>query len=177
LALLKTMSKSIKDNICEEQLFERLYNKYAKNLHNFLYYKFGEHLNPQDKMQEAFVKLWQNCAKVSPDKAKSFLFTTANNLMLNAVAHHKVVLRYENLPQKHSTNESPEFILQEKEYHKKLQKALANLTEAQRVAFLMNRVEGKRFKEIAVLLDISAKAVEKRIYGALKTLREDIDEL
>jgi RNA polymerase sigma-70 factor (ECF subfamily) len=39
----------------------------------------------------------------------------------------------------------------------------------------MNRVEGKRFKEIAALLDISTKAVEKRIYGALKKLREDID--
>ncbi|MCT4630945.1 sigma factor-like helix-turn-helix DNA-binding protein, partial [Winogradskyella sp.] len=55
------------------------------------------------------------------------------------------------------------------------QNAIANLTEAQRVAFLMNRVEGKRFKEIAALLDISTKAVEKRIYGALKKLREDID--
>ena len=42
---------------------------------------------------------------------------------------------------------------------------------------MMNRVEGKRFKEIAALLDISTKAVEKRIYGALKKLREDIKEL
>ncbi|MDG4716991.1 MULTISPECIES: RNA polymerase sigma factor [Winogradskyella] len=171
------MSQPIKDHICEEQLFERLYKKHSKNLHDFLYYKFGDHLNPSDKVQEAFIKLWQNCGKVSPDKAKSFLFTTANNLMLNAVAHRKVVLKYEKLPQKKSTNETPEFVLQEKEYHQKLQKALSKLTEAQRVAFLMNRVEGKKFKEIAALLDISTKAVEKRIYGALKKLREDIDEL
>jgi RNA polymerase sigma-70 factor (ECF subfamily) len=67
--------------------------------------------------------------------------------------------------------------MQEKEYYQKLQKALANLTEAQRTAFLLNRVEGKRFKEIAQLLNISTKAVEKRIYGALKKLREDIEEL
>ncbi|WP_422105696.1 RNA polymerase sigma factor [Winogradskyella sp.] len=171
------MNRPLQDHICEERLFERLYEKHSKNLYDFLYYKFGERLNPKDKVQDAFIKLWQNCAKISPDKAKSFLFTTANNLMLNAVAHQKVVLKYEKLPQKISTNESPEFILQEKEYHKKLQKALANLTEAQRVAFLMNRVEGKRFKEIAAILDISTKAVEKRIYGALKALREDIDGL
>lgn len=171
------MSQPLQDNICEEQLFERFYKKHSKNLHDFLYYKFGEHLNPQDKVQEAFIKLWQNCSKVSPEKAKSFLFTTANNLMLNAVAHQKVVLKHQKIPQKHSTNETPEFVMQEKEYHQKLQNALANLTEAQRVAFLMNRVEGKRFKEIAALLDISTKAVEKRIYGALKKLREDIDEL
>lgn len=171
------MSQPIQDNICEEQLFGRLYKKHAKNLHDFLYFKFGEHLNPQDKVQEAFIKLWQNCGKVSPDKAKSYLFTTANNLMLNALAHQKVVLKFQKLPQKHATNESPEFIMQENEYRKKVQTALANLTEAQRSAFLMNRVEGKRFKEIAALLDISVKAVEKRIYGALKKLRQDIDGL
>ncbi len=169
------MSQPLQDNICETQLFERLYNKHAKNLHDFLYYKFGEHLNPQDKVQEAFIKLWQNCAKIAPPKAKSYLFTTANNLMLNAVAHQKVVLKFNKQPQKHSTNESPEFVMQEKEYHEKLQKALANLTEAQRVAFLLNRVEGKRFKEIAELLGISTKAVEKRIYGALKKLRKEIE--
>lgn len=171
------MNQPLQNNICEDQLFERFYKKHSKNLHDFLYYKFGEHLNPQDKVQEAFIKLWQNCTKVSPEKAKSFLFTTANNLMLNAVAHQKVVLKYTKIPQKYSTNESPEFVLQEKEYHQKLQNALANLTEAQRVAFLLNRVEGKRFKEIAALLGISTKAVEKRIYGALKKLRKDIDEL
>lgn len=171
------MSKPLQDNICDSHLFERLYKKHSKNLHDFLYYKFGEHLNPEDKVQEAFIKLWQNCSKVAPDKAKSFLFTTANNLMLNAVAHQKVVLKFRTIPKKTATNETPEFVMQEKEYNLKLQKALSNLTEAQRVAFLLNRVEGKRFKEIAQLLDLSTKAVEKRIYGALKKLREDIEEL
>jgi len=93
------------------------------------------------------------------------------------VAHQKVVLKHSKKPQRHSTNETPEFVLQEKEYHQKLQNAINNLTEAQRVAFLLNRVEGKRFKEIAELLGISVKAVEKRIYGALKKLRLQIDEL
>ena len=171
------MNKSLQDNICQQTLFERFYKKHSKNLHDFLYYKYGSELNPEDKVQEAFIKLWQNCKKVTPNKAKSFLFTTANNLMLNAVAHRKVVLKYEKTPQQSVTTETPEFVIEEKEYHQKLQNALANLTEAQRVAFLMNRVEGKRFKEIAQLLDISVKAVEKRIYGALKKLRKDIKEL
>lgn len=169
------MSKELYDNICEEHLFSSIYNKYAKDLHDFLYYKFGELLNPKDKVQEAFIKLWENCGKVSVDKAKSFVFTTANNLMLNEVAHQKVVLKYTQTKPKHYTNENPEFLMQEEEYSKKLQNAIANLTEAQREVFLMNRVEGKKFKEIASLLDISTKAVEKRIYGALDKLRKEIE--
>ena len=67
--------------------------------------------------------------------------------------------------------------MEENQYRKKLENAIANLTEAERVAFLMNRTEGKRFKEIAQILDISTKAVEKRIYGALKKLRKEIEEI
>ncbi len=171
------MVKKQHDTICEEQLFSSIFKKHSKDLHNFLYYKYGNLLNPKDKVQEAFIKLWQNCAKVAPEKAKSFVFTTANNLMLNEVAHQKVVLKHQHSKPKHYTNESPEFLMQESQYNDKLQRALSNLTEAQRLAFMMNRVEGKRFKDIAELLGISVKAVEKRIYGALKKLRKDIKEL
>ncbi len=171
------MQKDINDNICNETIFSSVFNKYSKDLHDFLYYKFGEAFNPKDKVQDAFIKLWQNCSKVSPNKAKSFLFTVANNLMLNEAAHQKVVLAYQKMAPKHYTNESPEFLMEENEYMQKLQKAISNLTEAQRTAFLLNRIEGKKHKEIATLLDISTKAVEKRIYGALKKLREDIEEI
>ncbi|WP_452222858.1 RNA polymerase sigma factor [Lacinutrix chionoecetis] len=171
------MAKKLHDNICDEIRFNALFKKYAKDLHNFLYYKFGDHLNPKDKTQDAFIKLWENCKKVAPEKAKSYLFTIANNLMLNEAKHHKIVLKHQKLKQKHQTNLSPEFILEEKQYMQKLETALSRLSEAQRTAFLMNRVEGKKHKEIAELLGISSKAVEKRIYGALKKLREDIKEL
>ena len=169
------MQKEIRDNICEEHMFSAMFNKYAKDLHNFLYYKFGERLNPQDKVQEAFIKLWENCAKVSPLKAKSYVFTIGNNLMLNEAAHQKVVLKHQQHIPKTSTNENPQFIMEENEYLQKLERAISNLSEAQRSAFLMNRIEGKKHKEIAALLDISTKAVEKRIYGALKKLREEIE--
>jgi len=171
------MAKDIRDNICSESLFSSVFEKHSKNLHDFLYYKFGEDLNPKDKVQEAFIKLWENCSKVSPNKAKSYLFTVANNLMLNEAAHKKVVLKYQKIKPKSYTNETPEFILEGNEYMDKLQKAISNLSEAQREAFLMNRIEGKKHKEIAEILNISTKAVEKRIYGALKKLRTDIKEI
>lgn len=171
------MKKSIRDNICDEQVFSTLFHKYSEDLYRFLYYKFGESMNPRDKVQEAFIKLWENCGKTTPNKAKSFLFTIGNNLMLNEAAHQKVVLKYAQEKPKAHTNESPEFILREKEYMEKLQNALSNLTQAQRIAFMMNRMEGKKFKEIANLLDISVKAVEKRVYGALKKLSEEIKEI
>jgi RNA polymerase sigma-70 factor (ECF subfamily) len=171
------MLKNLKENVCEEVLFSSLFKKYSKDLHNFLYYKYGSQLNPKDKVQEAFIKLWENCSKVPPEKAKSYIFTIGNNAMLNDIKHQKVVLEYQKLKPKSYTNETPEFLMQETEYMQKLQHAISGLTEAQRAAFLLNRVEGKKHKEIALLLDISTKAVEKRIYGALKKIRETIKEI
>ncbi|WP_299216008.1 sigma-70 family RNA polymerase sigma factor [uncultured Aquimarina sp.] len=169
------MPKDLFENVCEERLFSQLFAKHSKNLHDFIYYKYGEHINPKDQVQEAFIKLWDNCNKVSLEKAKSFLFTVANNLSLNQIKHDKVKLRYQQTETNDRTNESPHFVLEEKEYLQKYQTALAKLTEAQRVTFLMNRIEGKKHKEIADLLGISRKAVEKRIYGALEKLRKDIE--
>ncbi len=169
------MPKDLFDNVCEEKIFTGLFQKHSKELHDFIYYKYGEHIDPKDKVQEAFIKLWDNCKKTPIQKAKSFLFTVANNLSLNQIKHNKVKLKFQQVDHIDRTNENPEFILQEKEYLLKYQKALSNLTEAQRVAFLLNRVEGKKHKEIAESLGISRKAVEKRIYGALEKLRKDID--
>lgn len=156
-------------------MFSNIYNKYAKSLHDFLYYKYGERLNPGDKTQDAFAKLWENCKKVSSEKAKSFLFTTANNLMLNEVKHQKVVLRYQSVAPKGYTNENPEFLLEKEQYHKKYQDALAKMSDEQRTAFMLNKVEGKKHEEIAQLLGVTRKVVEYRIYSAFDLLKKELE--
>lgn len=169
------MPKNFLENICEEKLFSSIFMKYAKSLHDFLYYKYGSQLNPEDKVQDAFIKLWDKCKDVPIEKAKSFLFTVANNNMLNAIKHEKVVLNFKNSTTKNYTIEDPAFLMEENEYLLKYQKALEKLSDGQREAFLLNRIEGKKHKEIAEMLAISVKAVEKRIYSALKILRKDIE--
>jgi len=160
--------------ICEEKIFEGIYNKYAKTLHDFLYYKFGESLGPVDKTQEAFMKLWDNCTKVPVAKAKSYLFTIANNMMLNEAKHQKVVLKHRKITPEYHTNENPEFLLEKKQYLERYQKALAKLSDEQRVAFLLSKADGKKHSEIATMLGITQKVVEYRIYTAFKILKREL---
>jgi RNA polymerase sigma-70 factor (ECF subfamily) len=163
------------DNICTEESFNEIFRLHSRELHDFLYYKYGMDNNPKDLVQEAFIKLWDNCHKILPGKARSFLFTVANRLMLNELSRKKTALNYsskENL--KDHNSESPEYLMEEKEYMEKLKTGIENLTEEQRTAFLLNRIEGKRHQEIAEMLGISRKAVEKRIYTALRKLKEQV---
>ena len=169
------MPKELHENICEEAIFANIYKKHSKDLHNYLYYKYGERFNPNDKAQEAFIKLWDNCKKVTLSKAKSFLFTVANNMMLNEIKHQKVVLEYQQISTKHYTNETPEFLLEKEQFLENYKKALSNLNEEQRVAFLLNKVEGKKHNEIADLLGVTKKVVEYRIYTAFNKLKDELE--
>jgi len=169
------LKKDLHKDICEDSVFEVLYNKLATDLHNYLYYKYGDTLNSNDKAQEAFIKLWENCKKVTMSKAKSFLYTVANNLMLNEIKHRKVVLKYQATKPKGHTNESPEFLMEKEEYLKKYQKVLSTLTDEQRTAFLLNKAEGKKHEEIAQMLGVTRKVVEYRIYTAFNVLKNELE--
>lgn len=163
-------------NLCNDKTFNGFYEKYSRDLYNFMYYKCGDGDSSLDLVQEAFVKIFQNCGKIEFSKAKSYLFTTANNLFLNTVKHQKVKLAYaKHQPAEVVTGEDPQFVLQEKEYMEELENAIASLTDAQREVFLLNRIDGKKYREIAEMLNISEKAVEKRMMGALKKLRAQLD--
>lgn len=164
-------------DICEEEIFNKLFKSHSKDLYRFLYYKYGADNNPHDIVQEAFIKLWDNCRKVLPEKARSFLFTVANNQMLNELAKRKTVFKFTQEKHKASTEESPQYLMEENEYLVRLQRAIEELTEEQRVAFLLNRIEGKKHKEIAEILGISQKAVEKRIYTALSILLDKVGKI
>lgn len=159
---------------CKENIFSEFFNNHAKNLRNFLLFKFGNQDHAEDITQEAFIKLWQNCKDVPLEKAKSYIYTIANNSSLNIITHEKVKLNYQkNNAHIDRSNENPEFLLEEKQFKDKLLVAIENLNETQRIAFLMNRIDGKKYYEIAEELNISVKAVEKRIHLALVELRKE----
>lgn len=170
------MGEPINTGMCAEIIFSDFFRKNARPLRNFLIYKFGNEQSAEDITQEAFIKLWKNCVDVQVEKAKSYIYTIANNASLNTIAHEKVKLNYKKA-HLHSdrSDENPEFLLEEKQFREKLLGAIAQLNETQRVAFLMHRIDGKKYAEIAEALNISTKAVEKRIHLALKELRKEFE--
>ncbi|MGY3792928.1 RNA polymerase sigma factor [Aquimarina sp. 433] len=169
------MPKKLNEDVCDEKMFSMIYRKYKQDIYNFLYYRYGESLGPKDTMQEVFVKLLSHCKEVTPEKARGFLFKVAKNMMLNAIKHQKVVLKHQEVKPKDYTNESPEFILEQQQFLKRYQNALSRLTEDQRTAFLLNKVEGKKHAEIAEMLGITRKAAENRIYAAYNKLKSELE--
>ncbi len=164
-----------KRNLCSETLFQKAFFEYAKDLKRFLFFKFKDMETAEDILQESFLKLWKNCEKVTYSKVKSYLFTIANNAFLDVKKHEKVVRDYNKSYVEQNKTVSPEFLIIEKEFYTKVERAIASLPPKQREVFIMSKIEKLKYKEIAQKLDISVKAVEKRMHQALKSFKERID--
>jgi RNA polymerase sigma-70 factor (ECF subfamily) len=154
-------------DVCKDDVYKSIFFDYYESLRAFIYSKSGSYTIAEDIAQEAFLKLWIKCALIIFSKAKSFLYTVANNLFINSVKHEKVVLEYSKSFIENKS-ESPEFLLEEKEFKKKLEDAINTMSEKERTVFLMSRIEGLKYKEIAERIDVSVKSVEKRMSKALK---------
>lgn len=159
--------------------FEQVYEQLFPQLLSFMYYKTGDMEQAKDYTQEAFSRYWLNAGKVHQDKVKSYIYTIANRLYLDNVNHQKVKLKFQyrsDLSESHMEF-NPEYIYREAEFKDSLELAISNLPEQARIVFLMSRLEKRKNREIAELLNISIKTVEKHLCVSLKKLRNALDEL
>ena len=167
------MDRRNAQDVCKDQVFQKVFFALGERIRNFLYIRCGDRSLAEDLTQETFLRLWKACRKVSPEKAKSFLFTVANRLFLDEVKANRVRLRYKQQSQPSpAVGTDPHELFIQEEFRLSLIQAINNLPEKNRTVFLLNRVEKLTYKEIAAALDISVKAVEKRMHKALILLRE-----
>lgn len=156
--------------------FEQLFDAYCDELRNYVYYKSGDMEVAEDIVQDTFLKVWEMRSSVRPETARALLYTIATNRFANKYKRQKLKLKFEQSIIEDRTFESPEFEMEVKEFDQKIQKVLANLSEKSRTVFLMNRIDQMTYNEIAQNLDISVKAVEKRMKKALEYIHKKIEQ-
>ncbi len=152
-------------------------NLHSKTLRSYIYYTCNNVSTAEDIVQEAFIKLWENCSSIIFDQALFFLKRVSKNYFYNLKRHDKIVLKFRensSSKKKDTNSETPQFLLEEKEFALKVKNTIASLPDKEREIFLLNRIDKLKYKEIADFLGISVKTVEKHISRALKTIRKEI---
>lgn len=159
-------------DVCAEKEFERQFKSVAPLLRNFLIFKFKDEFSAEDMVQEAFSVLWQNCKKVIPSHAKAFVFKVAQNQFMTKFKKEKTAQNHIHFVVNNSKSEDPSFVMEYNEFESSIQDSINKLPDGQREVFLLNRIEKKTYNEIAELLEVSVKAIEKRMHKALIELRK-----
>lgn len=154
--------------------FSDIFHKNYEYILNYLYYLSGDSALAEDLVQDVFLQLWEKRSEVKEETLRSFLFAIARNSFLKNRRRQKYDLKFRSDYLVKIENESPDYILEMKEFDAILQKTIAGLPEKSRVVFLMHRLDGMTYSEIAENLGVSIKAIEKQMSKALKMLRKEL---
>ncbi len=151
--------------------FRVLYEHYYEELYRFAWRRTRDQESSLDIIQDVFSKMWQNRSTLDETQSiKSFLYRSVINQSIDLLRKKSVRMHSPlEFVVEQASEEDNETEIAEKEA---LESALEKLSDKQQQVLMMRHVEGFKNKEIADILGISVKAVEKRITGALKKLRK-----
>ncbi len=126
----------------------------------------------EDIAQEAFVRLWKNCDKVDLDKVAPYLYKIGYNLFIDHTRKTKKQSYVSFEYKEEKTREDGQYLMEVEEHRQKIEQCINGMSDGVKEVFILNRMEGKKYREVAELLDISIKTVEKRMSKALKIFGE-----
>jgi RNA polymerase sigma-70 factor (ECF subfamily) len=159
--------------------FDVLYKKYSKRVYKFVFSIIKSREETENLIQDVFLNLWKNRNKVKKDSyVKTYIFTIAYNSAISIIRKKKREDEFvEYLKSLQEVNEMPVNVeLEYNELTVKLDEIIKELPQHQKEVYLLHRVEGLKYKEIAERLHISVNTVETHMSRALKTIREKLGD-
>jgi len=155
--------------------FKEIFDNHFDAVRNYVFYRSGDTELATDIAQETMMRLWEKQITPMPGKTKALLVKIAGDLFVSSYRRQKTESYFKLNFKNQEEGKTPEDILHFEELSRKYEAALGKLPEKQRVVFLMNRIDGLKYHEIAETLDLSVKAVEKRMNLALEYLKNALD--
>lgn len=136
-------------------------------------------LNPaeaEDVVQETMVKVWNrrdNWGTI--DNIENFCLTICRNLALDKTRHmgnQTLSLETEMEPSDNSHHANPEEQVIQQDRIRLVRQLIDHLPEKQRSCMQLRDMEGKSYKDIATILQITEEQVKINIFRARQTIRE-----
>lgn len=153
-----------------------MFDNYFDSVRSYLFYRGADKELATDLAQDVFMRIWEKQPAIDSKGIYGLLYKIAGDMFISKYRRETLELNYRKTLKYDIDNVSPEDRLYYNELEASYSKALAALNEKQRIVFLMARMEGLKYQEIAQRLNISVKAVEKRMSAALAFLRKTLEE-
>ena len=133
----------------------------------------------EDIVQDVFFNIWEKRKSITANiSARNYLVTSVKNLSLNYLRKQSYIQEYQNKiienPPLYSNGEEDLYTLNESEAL--LAKTLEKLPPEYRMAFEMSRMEQRSMEEIAEIMGVSIRTVERYRNKALEILKKELKD-
>ena len=155
------------------EAFKELHSRYFKALIRFSWFRTGSMELSRDLVQETFFRVWLKRESLDSSRSvKAFLYKILSNLI---ISHSRLKSAgetgYDSI-----TSEEGSRTQDDIELKLDLKIAIGKLPEKLKDVYLLSRLDGYKYDEIAEICGITVKAVEKRMSEAFRKLRKSLSE-
>lgn len=155
-----------------KQKFNDAVKNYSDSLFGYMLKLTKDKDEAQNWVQEAYTVLWEKRNDVDPEKAKSFLFTTAYRKMIDAYRKKKVRENYAPFVNVEVFNQPKELELKQL-----LSIAFERIDEKKKAIILLRDYEGYDYQSIADIMQISLSNVKVNLFRARKEMKQILSAL
>jgi len=168
----------------KDKAFAFIVEEYAQKVYQSCYYQLGQREDAEDLTQETFVSIYNALDRFEGRaKLSTWIYSITQNKCREHIRNksrkkrqgHLTVLENEDshfVPSGIINNDHPEQLLEDKEQAKILFDAIDQLAENQRRAYILSKIEGYSYQEIAELMETSVSSVESLLFRGKKRLKE-----
>ena len=168
-----------------EKQFYQIYQEHKVLVYNVALNYLQNIEEAEEITQDVFVKVHQNFEKFQEKSSlKTWIYKIAINKCLDFIKHKNSQKRFFIFGKKAhsdfeitsiSTFEHPGIILENKENAAMLFKAINELPENQKTAFILSKIDGLTNSEVAEIMEVTVSSVESLLFRAKKNLREQLE--
>jgi RNA polymerase sigma-70 factor (ECF subfamily) len=154
--------------------FNTLFGEYYEELCEFAFRIIGSKELAEEIVADVFAHIWIKREELNITiSLKAYLYKSTKNMTISYIRKKKnnTIPLDDILPFHESIAENPESNILKKERIVAYEKILSIIPNKSRIIFKMHRIDSLKYREIADILNISQKTVEKHMGKALKILR------
>ena len=158
--------------------YRALVNRHLRSLLAVGRRMLGEDSEAEDVAQEALLRLWRSAGKIEIGEAglRPWLNRVAANLCLDRLRTRKIAPQTLDEMPDVGTPALQQLGLEEAQLTKRVDRALQDLPERQRLALVLFHYQGLSQGEAAAALDVSQDALESLLARARRSLRTALND-
>ena len=131
-----------------------------------------------DLVQDLFVRFWRR-PLVQVEELNSYLMRCAGNIAIDHLRNEGTRARlHEALisDEQELCSDAPQAAMEASNDLRHIEAALRGLPDKTRQIFLLNRIHGRKYGEIATVMGLSQSAVEKHMMRALQACKASLEQ-